>query len=293
MGLLRAAGFKIVAHWMPNLLGATLESDRQDFSRLWDDAGLRPDEIKIYPCQLLPGTGLEQAWKQGEYRPYTTAELVTLLADIKPGIPRYCRVNRVVRDIPSQHVLAGNRRTSLRLDVQAELRRRGQACACIRCREVRGRPVAVDELTFVDLVYEAGGAQEHFLSCASPDDGLAGYLRLSLPGVRSPSTGLDDLEGAALVREVHVYGESLILGAEANGAAQHAGLGRRLMAEAEGRAAAQGWRRMAVIAALGTRRYYERLGYRLGETYMLKDLPSGSKDEAGHRRHPDLAEPGS
>src|SRR5512138_3649902 len=47
--LLRAAGFKIVLHWMPNLLGATPESDRADFVRLWD--GFCPDEIKIYPNQ--------------------------------------------------------------------------------------------------------------------------------------------------------------------------------------------------------------------------------------------------
>jgi elongator complex protein 3 len=139
----------------------------------------------------------------------------------------------------------------------------------------------VGELTFGELVYEAGGAQEHFLSYSAADDGLAGYLRLSLPGTGSPDTGLDDLRGAALVREVHVYGESLVIGAEANGAAQHAGLGRRLMAEAEGRAAAQGFRRVAVIAALGTRRYYERLGYRLGETYMVKDLPVGLPGEEG------------
>jgi elongator complex protein 3 len=289
MGLLRAAGFKIVAHWMPNLLGATPESDRRDFARLWDDAGLRPDEIKIYPCQLLPGTELEQAWKRGEYQAYTTAELVTLLADIKPGIPRYCRVNRVVRDIPSQHVLEGNRRTSLRLDAQAELRRRGQACACIRCREVRARPVAVNELVLDDLVYQAGGGQEHFLSYTTGDDGLAGYLRLSLPGADSPDTGLSDLQGAALVREVHVYGESLVIGAEASGAAQHAGLGRRLMAAAEGLAAAHGFQRIAVIAALGTRRYYERLGYRLGGTYMLKDLRSGPAGAAGHQPDPDQA----
>ncbi|NLF65829.1 MAG: radical SAM protein, partial [Chloroflexi bacterium] len=35
MRLLRLAGFKIHAHWMPNLLGATPESDLQDFGRLW------------------------------------------------------------------------------------------------------------------------------------------------------------------------------------------------------------------------------------------------------------------
>lgn len=269
---LRAAGLKIVAHWMPNLLGATPDSDRQDFPRLWTDADLRPDELKIYPCQLLPGTGLEAAWREGVYRPYTTEELIGLLADIKPLIPRYCRVNRVVRDIPSGNVIAGNRRTSLRLDVQAELRRRGQACGCIRCREVRQQAVELGQLTLDDLTYAAGGAEEHFLSSVTSDDRLAGYLRLSLPGPNSPATGLIDLQAAALVREVHVYGESLLLGAASAGAAQHAGLGRLLMGAAERRAAQAGFRRLAVIAALGTRRYYERLGYRLGESYMIKDL---------------------
>ncbi len=54
--LLRAAGFKIVLHWMPNLHGATPESDRQDFARLWD--GFCPDELKIYPNQLLANAEL-------------------------------------------------------------------------------------------------------------------------------------------------------------------------------------------------------------------------------------------
>jgi elongator complex protein 3 len=113
--LLRQFGFKIVLHWMPNLLGATLESDRVDFARLWD--GLCPDEIKIYPTQLLANADLYANWLKGEYQPYTTQELVDLIAEIKPTIPRYCRVNRVIRDIPSTNVVEGNKRTSLRQDV--------------------------------------------------------------------------------------------------------------------------------------------------------------------------------
>ena len=272
MGYLRAAGFKVVAHWMPNLLGATPASDREDFARLWSDAELRPDEIKIYPCQLLASAGLAGAWRRGEYQPYTTEQLIELTADLKPTIPRYCRVNRVVRDIPSGNVLAGSRRTSLRLDVQAELRRRGQSCACIRCREVRGRRIEADDLHLDDLAYVAGAGVEHFLSYVTREDWLAGYLRLSLPGPQSPDTGIADLQAAAVVREVHIYGESLALGAEPDGAAQHTGLGRSLMAEAERLAAEAGFRRLAVIAALGTRGYYARLGYRLGESYMLKEL---------------------
>ena len=122
MALLRACGFKIVLHWMPNLLGATPDSDRVDFSRLWD--GFCPDEIKIYPNQLLENTELYSYWQRGEYQPYTTEELIDLIADIKPTIPRYCRVNRVIRDIPSTYVVEGNKRTSLRQDVHLEMQRR-------------------------------------------------------------------------------------------------------------------------------------------------------------------------
>ena len=270
---LRAAGFKIVLHWMPNLLGATPDSDRQDFGRLWSDIDLRPDELKIYPCQLLAGAGLEAYWRRGEYEPYSTGQLVDLLADLKPTIPRYCRVNRVVRDIPSGHVIAGNRRTSLRMDVQAELARRGEQCGCIRCREVRGHTPDSHRLRLDDHVYPAGAADEHFLSFVTPDDRLAAYLRLSLPSPESPPLGLADLQGAALVRELHVYGEALDLGEEDADAIQHAGLGRQLMSQAEVLAAGAGYARLAVISALGTRGYYGRLGYRLGENYMLKALP--------------------
>jgi elongator complex protein 3 len=272
VALLRAAGLKIVLHWMPNLLGATPQSDRVDFARLWSDPGLRPDEIKIYPCQLLAEAELYERWAKGEYRPYTTQELITLIADLKPTIPRYCRVNRVVRDIPSTYVVAGNKRTSLRMDVQEELRRRGGHCACIRCREIRGHALDYDGLRLVMLPYPAGGADELFLSLATPADRLAAYLRLSLPGEDAPDPGLADLEEAARVRELHVYGQSLPVGEPSNGEAQHVGLGARLMSQAEDLARERGFRRIAVVAALGTREYYRRLGYRLGESYMVKDL---------------------
>ncbi len=288
--LLRAAGFKIVVHWMPNLLGATIESDRRDFARLWAGGegglGISPDEIKIYPTQLLEGTGLYEAWRRGAYQPYTMEELVDLLADIKPSIPRYCRVNRVIRDIPSTHVVEGNKRTSLRQDVLDEVHRRGQRCECIRCREVRGEKVQPDSLRLDDLVYYPVEAEEHFLSFVTTEDQIVGYLRLSLPGkepgvrvendpekeLQIPALGLVDLQGAALIREVHVYGQSLPVGSEQAGAAQHIGLGTTLLEKAEEIARAAGFRRLAVIAAVGTRCYYEARGFERGELYMVKEL---------------------
>jgi elongator complex protein 3 len=270
VALLRAAGFKIVLHWMPNLLGATPGSDRLDFPRLWE--GLCPDEIKIYPTQLLENTPLHDIWKRGEYVPYTTGELVDLIADLKPSIPRYCRVNRIIRDIPSTHVISGNKRTSLRQDVQVEMNRRGTHCDCIRCREVRGEKVRPASLRIDDLVYHPDGAEEHFLSFVTPGDHIAGFLRLSLPGADSPDTGLADLEGAAIIREVHIYGQSLGVGREQSGAAQHVGLGTRLLGEAENLARKNGYRRMAVIAAVGSRGYYLERGFERGKLYLVKGV---------------------
>jgi elongator complex protein 3 len=272
--LLRQAGFKILLHWMPNLLGSTLDRDRIDFARLWQD--YCPDELKIYPCQLLKNTQLFEFWQRGEYHPYQEKELVDLIASIKPSIPRYCRVNRVVRDIPSDNVVAGSKRTSLRQDVQEELVRRGERCHCIRCREVRSLQVTPDLLLLEDLVYHPQGAVEHFLSFVTPDDHLVGYIRLCLPERDITFTSepdlYKDLADAALVREVHVYGQSLPVGVEKTGAAQHAGLGTRLLEEAEKIARTSGYKQIAVIAAIGTRAYYRQRGYDRGVYYMTKSL---------------------
>jgi elongator complex protein 3 len=270
VALLRAAGFKIVLHWMPNLLGATLESDLADFPRLWE--GLCPDEIKIYPTQLLENTPLYEIWKRGDYQPYTTDELVQLIADVKPTIPRYCRVNRIIRDIPSTHVVSGNKRTSLRQDIQLELAHRGTHCECIRCREVGAGKVINSDLHLDDLVYFADGAEQHFLSFITQEDRIAGFLRLSLPGEASPATGLADLDGSAIIREVHVYGQSLAVGAEQSGAAQHTGLGTRLLAEADAIARIKKYRRMSVISAVGTRQYYLQRGFERGDLYLVKPI---------------------
>ncbi len=268
VALLRAGGFKIVLHWMPNLLGATPEMDRLDFARLWDD--LCPDEIKIYPNQLLANAELYDYWKRGEFKPYTTEELIDLIADVKTTIPRYCRVNRVIRDIPSTNVVEGNKRTSLRQDVQEELKRRGQRCQCIRCRECRENVVDKDSLRREEIVYPAGGGEEHFLSYVTPEDRIAGFLRLFLPGAGSPDADLADLKDAAIIREVHVYGQSLEVGAVRKGAAQHSGLGTQLIQRAEEITRQAGIARLAVIAAVGTRGYYLNRGFERGELYLVK-----------------------
>ncbi|MDF1520481.1 MAG: tRNA uridine(34) 5-carboxymethylaminomethyl modification radical SAM/GNAT enzyme Elp3 [Brevefilum sp.] len=269
--LLRAGGFKVVLHWMPNLLGATPESDREDFKHLWGDGAYCPDELKIYPCQLLENTELYDIWKIGQYQPYFEETLLDLITDIKTDVPRYCRINRIIRDIPSTYVVEGNKNSSLRQDVQREMSKRGTKCKCIRCREIRKQQVSAEKVELNDLVYKPAHVEEHFLSFDTTDDHLAGFLRLSLP-TDTKMSGIGELEDSAIIREVHVYGQSLEVGEDRSGMAQHSGLGTRLLVEAESIAKDAGYRKLAVIAAVGTRGYYADRGYKLGDYYMIKDL---------------------
>jgi elongator complex protein 3 len=183
----------------------------------------------------------------------------------------------VIRDIPSTNVVEGNKRTSLRQDVQAEMKKRGTRCQCIRCRELRKQSIQLADLRLNDLLYQVGTTEEHFLSYITRDDKIAGFLRLSLPGRGDPQTnvaesGLDELKNAAIIREVHVYGQSLEVGTKQSGLAQHSGLGSELIRQAEAIARQRAFQRLAVIAAVGTRRYYLDRGFRRGEFYLVKDL---------------------
>ncbi len=272
MTLLRTAGFKTVLHWMPNLLGATPETDLIDFEALWSDEGLRPDEIKIYPCSLLENAELYEYWQRGEYHPYDDDTLIELVRASKLLTPRYCRINRIYRDIPAPNIVAGCKVSNLRQVVQQTLREHDEHCVCIRCREVRGHKVE-GALQQHDLVYKTRASEEHFLSYNTTADKLVGYLRLSLPR-GGPELDMPELVGAALVREVHVYGPALSIGDAANGHAQHRGLGKQLLAEAEQLAIRRGYTRMAIIASIGTREYYAGRGYKQDGTYMLKELLS-------------------
>ena len=282
VGLLRTAGFKVQLHWMPNLYGATPESDREDFARLFQDPAIRPDELKIYPCSLIQGTELYRLWRAGRYRPYSQEELIGLLADVKPTVPPYVRINRLFRDIPAHHIQAGVKLSNLREAVHQELRRRGQTCGCIRCREVRRQRIQEDELALRVHTYETDLTVEHFIHflVASPPahpparPPLAAFLRLSLP--KAPDVGsrafLDEIRGHALIREVHVYGPALAIGQAEPGAAQHTGLGTRLIREARRISREAGFRHISVIAAVGTREYYARRGFQPGELYMSGEV---------------------
>ena len=251
VALVRAAGYKVVLHWMPNLLGASPQSDREDFKKLWREGGLQPDELKIYPCQLLENAELTSTGRRANINRIRRNACFAR----RGRQARTCRASAGSTASFAISLHAGGGRQSQirasRQDVALLMKQRGSRRQCIRCREIRYGTVEPEELTLTDQVYHAGQAEEHFLSFNTPDDRIVGFLRLSLPKVETVPPILD-LHQSAIIREVHVYGQSLELGAEQAGAAQHIGLGSRLLREAERVAKDRGFCGLAVISAVGT-----------------------------------------
>jgi elongator complex protein 3 len=274
IALLRGAGFKIHAHWMANLLGATPASDRADFARLFDDPAIRPDELKLYPCSLVESAELVAYHARGEWRAYSREELLPLVADCLAAIPRWCRATRVIRDIPSQDIVTGSRETNLREAAEALLRERGVRLAEIRARELRGAPVgAPAALVLRETRYATSLGDDVFVEAVTPADRIAGFARLTLPGAAAAARPpISELHGAALLREVHVYGAAADFGERAASKAQHAGIGGDLIRRAAALARSAGFPVLAVISAVGTRAWYRRHGFRDGELYQLLDL---------------------
>jgi len=282
--LLKDAGYKTDFHLMPQLPGATPRSDLAGLKRIFADPAYRPDMIKIYPCVVLETAELHKEWKRGAYHPYSDKALLETLIEFKAAVPRYCRISRLIRDIPSTSILAGNPVTNLRQVIRARMDERGLRCSCLRCREIghaakddpkllRAAPALFDE------TYESAGGLEHFLSFEDRKRrAVFAFCRLRLPGVtpaarRAELLGmLPELRGAAFIRELHTYGHLVPIDAADPEAAQHKGLGKKLMAEAERLARRAGFRKMAVISGVGVRGYYRKLGYRLQGTYMVKTI---------------------
>jgi elongator complex protein 3 len=255
---------------MPNLHGSDPERDLRDYERIFDDPAYRPDELKLYPTSLVETAELMEKFHDGTWRPYATEDLTRLLEECLLRTPPYCRLSRVIRDIPSSDIVEGNKTTNLRQTAEAALAARGMQSSDLRSREIRGLPVRREELQLTTVEYETAGSRQVFLQLVTAADRLAGFLRLSLP---DGPAAMPELRGAAIVRELHVYGELLGLGARpgdagAGGAAQHRGLGRELMDAARSRAASEGYASLAVISAVGTREYYRRLGFVDGVLYQ-------------------------
>jgi elongator complex protein 3 len=267
--LLRRAGFKIHAHWMPNLYGSSPEQDVADYELMFDDPDFRPDELKIYPCSLIASAELMQRYQDGSWRPHTDDELTGVLMACFERTPEYCRLTRVIRDIPGTDIVVGNKVTNLRQVVEDKLAKQGKRSADIRAREIRQRTVTLEELRLDEQWYTSSCSDEVFLQYITPDRSIAGFLRLSLP---SEPPLAEELADAAIIREVHVYGQALQLGESSPGRSQHLGLGKQLIERAVEIAAERGYCRLAVISSVGTRAYYRTRGFSDGVLYQVRDL---------------------
>ncbi|PIT95444.1 tRNA uridine(34) 5-carboxymethylaminomethyl modification radical SAM/GNAT enzyme Elp3 [Candidatus Falkowbacteria bacterium CG10_big_fil_rev_8_21_14_0_10_38_22] len=272
--LLKNFGFKVTYHIMPGLPGSTPAKDLKMFKQLFVDERFQPDQLKFYPTVVTRGSLLYYWWKAGKYKPYSPKVLENLIIACKKIVPPYVRIIRLIRDIPGESIIAGNMITNLRQMIKD----RGIACGCIRCREAREKELRIKNYELRITKYKASGGEEYFLSYESKDGKiLYGFCRLRLitrnlqlatRNSKSPLPPL--LKGAGLIRELHVYGELVPVGQ--NKKIQHAGLGKMLMREAERIVARSGYKKIAVIAGVGVRGYYRKFGYKLKNSYMVRDL---------------------
>ncbi|OIO50515.1 MAG: hypothetical protein AUJ11_02725, partial [Parcubacteria group bacterium CG1_02_44_65] len=303
--LLKNFGFKVTYHIMPGLPGSTAKKDLAMFKKLFTpldelkilsvspndknkdkkiskfindksyltgftDARFQPDQLKFYPTVVTRGSLLYRWWRAGKYKPYSDKVLQNLIVACKKAVPPYVRIIRLIRDIPGESIMAGNLVTNLR----QVLKDQGVKCGCIRCREAKELRITNYELRIIK--YQASGGVEYFLSYESKDGKiLYGFCRLRL-GNTTPLAPL--IRGVALIRELHVYGELVSVPSVNSGQAvkikkvQHAGLGKMLMHQAEKIARDNNYKKIAVIAGVGVRGYYRKLGYKLENSYMVKSF---------------------
>lgn len=269
-GLLRQAGFKLHIHFMANLYGGSVAKDKRDYRRLFRQLAFRPDEIKVYPCSLIASAELMRYYKKGLWRPYSHEQLLDITTFTLTHTPRYARITRMIRDIPAQDIVVGNTKSNFRQIAQAQASKQALPMQDIRAREIRGEAFELAQVRLRSTRYQTQASREVFLEFVFGDKILA-FLRLSLP---HPDLAplWPELAGAAMIREIHVYGRSLSLGVNQAEAAQHFGFGRQLIERAAQLAQRAGYQKLAVISAIGTKEYYRKRGFVDGELYQFLAL---------------------
>lgn len=285
--VLKNFGFKIDIHLMPNLPYATPEADELMFKNVLENPDLQADQWKIYPCEIVPWTKIKKWFEEGKYVPYADELLKEIIIQVKSRIHPWIRLNRIIRDIPSEYVCGGFDNPSLRDHIKKEMAERGLVCNCIRCREVKSGDIPNEKNMKLTINrYEASGGIEYFISYTNKDESvLYGFLRLRLPDYSLRESALyNDLynelpSNIAWIRELHVYGKiQTTYGGKSDveGGVQHRGIGKRLLEQADKICFENGFKDVAVIAGVGTREYYKKRGFNLlgenGGHYMVKPV---------------------
>jgi elongator complex protein 3 len=275
---LKDSALKICYHMMPGLPGSSSKRDFEGFKKIFTDTHFMPDMIKIYPTLVIKGTKLFELWKNGSYEPLSTDEAVNLILKIKQMVPPWIRIMRVQRDIPRHQIVAGVDKSNIRQLVKEKLNKNGKKCECIRCKEAGLRIIEgiyPREIKLVHRKYKASDGFEVFISAEDVQkDILVGFIRLRIPSENIFRREITYDTG--LIRELHVYGKMLPVGMKdlkEKITWQHKGWGETLMNEAE-KIANEDYslKRMLVMSALGTKKYYAKLGYKKDGVYVSKDL---------------------
>jgi elongator complex protein 3 len=264
---LRDLGFKLNFHMMPGLPGVNRKRDFMGLMELFMNPAFRPDMLKIYPCMVLKGTKLYKWWKKKKYKPLTTKKAAELIAEFKQFVPRWVRIMRVQRDIPTFMTEAGVDMTNLRQYIEKLMKKHKIKCDCIRCREPRGKKIS-NKREISTQYYEASNGSEFFISADDvKNDIILGFCRLRFP---SQFLRKEITEDSVLIRELHVYGEAAAIGKK--GKVQHKGVGKMLMEVAEETAKTYNRNKIVVISGIGAREYFRKLGYKREGPYMVKKL---------------------
>jgi elongator complex protein 3 len=267
--LLKNNGFKVGFHLMLGLPLSNPKKDFEMFKELFLSSDFKPDQLKIYPCQVIKGARLVDLYKKGKYIPYSKEEVQELIMKIMKIIPNYCRIMRVMREIPPEFLVAGTHRIDLRKDIDEELKKEKAKINEIRFREIgfmirdlKKTQRINNKLRLKITKYKASGGDEYFLEFINKDNILFGLCRLRI------------FDSIAFIRELHVYGQALSLGEKGKSFGQHLGLGKQLLKKAEEIAKENKIKKMKIISGVGVREYYKKFGYKLDEEgiYMIKEL---------------------
>ena len=275
--LLKDAGFKICYHLMPNLPGSDIKKDKQVFEKIFSGPDFQPDLLKIYPCVVLKTAPLYKWFKNKKYKPYSQKQLFELLMFIKKNIPYYCRIQRLIRDIPTNNIVAGCLIPNLRQELQKQMKKENWQCKC-RCREIKGEYSPKDKIKLFRQDYINAGGEEIFLTFETSDrKKLFSLLRLRIPSqiFSKKKHFIKELQNSAIIRELHTFGLMVPI-AEKKMAPQHKGLGKKLIKIAE-KITKKEFRlnKISVISGIGVKKYYKKLGFIPNGTYMTKKLKSG------------------
>lgn len=271
---LKDANLKVFYHIMLGLPLSNPKKDIKMIKEIFSNQHYKPDGLKIYPCQVIKSSGLEKLYNKGKYKPYSEEQIKKLLIKIMVLIPNYCRVMRIMREIPPKFLIAGTTRIDLRRDIEAEIRRRKLKINEIRFREIGfnlrdklPKEKINQRLKLKITKYNASNGEEYFLEIINQNNILFALCRLRLKKQNRKIYGA--------IRELHVYGQSLNIGQRPKKEeliTQHKGLGKRLIKKAEELAKNKGVKKLQIIAGVGVREYFYKQGYKLEDPYVSKDL---------------------